>query len=170
MRRAARSPPACPPAARRGAQAGRRPTSRPRRVPHPSPRPAGRAPAGAYPASLDDYETERILATLLELGVNTFVCLQAEFALHTPESAWRAGQGLRPYIKDAQRILIRARETHSVRIKQVRRGEAAPVWCGLSSCRGRGVGQARNAAGRMTRRAEGMRCSRQLTASPCSLS
>jgi hypothetical protein len=75
--------------------------------------------AGAYPASLDDYETERILTTLLELGVNTFVCLQAEFALHTPETAWRSGQGLRPYIKDAQRILIRARETQSTRIKQV---------------------------------------------------
>ena len=59
-------------------------------------------------------------STLLTLGVNTFVCLQAEFSLHTPESAWRAGQGLRPYIKDAQRLLIRARETNSQRIKQVR--------------------------------------------------
>lgn len=27
--------------------------------------------AGAYPASLDDVETERILTTLLELGINT---------------------------------------------------------------------------------------------------
>ncbi|PRW34077.1 MAP kinase phosphatase 6 [Chlorella sorokiniana] len=81
----------------------------------------GRLLAGAYPASLDDNETDRILSTLLTLGVNTFVCLQAEFSLHTPESAWRAGQGLRPYIKDAQRILIRARETGSQRIKQARR-------------------------------------------------
>lgn len=96
--------------------------------------------AGAYPASLDDYETERILTTLLELGVNTFVCLQAEFALHTPESSWRAGQGLRPYIKDAQRILIRARETQSTRIKQVSLGGSLPVlgagnhyWLGFSS-------------------------------------
>ncbi len=55
---------------------------------------------------------------LLTLGVNTFVCLQAEFSLHTPESAWRAGQGLRPYINDAQRLLIRAREANSQRIKQ----------------------------------------------------
>jgi hypothetical protein len=77
------------------------------------------SPAGAYPASLDDAETERILTTLLELGVNTFVCLQAEFSLHTPEAAWRSGQGLRPYIKDAQQVLIRARETGSHRIKQV---------------------------------------------------
>lgn len=58
-------------------------------------------------------------STLLALGVNTFVCLQAEFSLHTPESVWRTGQGLRPYIKDAQRLLIRARETNSQRIKQV---------------------------------------------------
>ncbi|GFH24977.1 tyr_phosphatase_2 domain-containing protein, partial [Haematococcus lacustris] len=46
--------------------------------------------AGAYPASLDDAETERILTTLLELGVNTFVCLQAEVNINTPEHAWRA--------------------------------------------------------------------------------
>jgi len=45
--------------------------------------------------------------------------LQAEFSLHTPETAWRAGQGLRPYIKDAQKLLIRARETGSRRILQV---------------------------------------------------
>ncbi|GAB4815508.1 hypothetical protein N2152v2_002554 [Parachlorella kessleri] len=78
----------------------------------------GRILAGAYPASLDDFETDHILTTLLELGVNTFVCLQAEFALHTPETSWRTGHGLRPYIKDAQRLLIRARETQSTRIKQ----------------------------------------------------
>ncbi|EFN57179.1 hypothetical protein CHLNCDRAFT_143577 [Chlorella variabilis] len=78
----------------------------------------GRLLAGAYPASLDDAETQRILTTLLELGVNTFVCLQAEFSLHTPDAAWRSGQGLRPYIKDAQQILIRARETRSQRIMQ----------------------------------------------------
>lgn len=61
--------------------------------------------AGAYPASLDDAETERILSTMLELGMNTFVCLQAEVNINTPEHAWRAGHGLRPYIKDAQKIL-----------------------------------------------------------------
>lgn len=75
--------------------------------------------AGAYPATVEDFETDRILTTLLELGVNTFVCLQAEFSLHTPESVWRTNQGLRPYIKDAQRLLIRARECQSTRIKQV---------------------------------------------------
>ena len=93
---------------------------------------------GAYPASLDDQETDRILTTLLELGVNTFVCLQAEFSLHTPEAAWRSGQGLRPYIKDAQRLLIRARETNSHRIKQV----GWLMWCGGAVVRGRGMGAA----------------------------
>lgn len=74
--------------------------------------------AGAYPASLDDAETERILTTLLELGVNTFVCLQAEVNINTPEHAWRAQHGLRPYIKDAQKILSRAHETGNPKITQ----------------------------------------------------
>lgn len=95
-----------------------------RQHPITSARPAAPA-AGAYPASLDDAETQRILTTLLELGVNTFVCLQAEFSLHTPDAAWRSGQGLRPYIKDAQQILIRARETRSQRIMQVGAGARA---------------------------------------------
>lgn len=74
--------------------------------------------AGAYPASLDDAETERILTLLLELGVNTFVCLQAEVNINTPEHAWRSGHGLRPYIKDAQKILSKAHETQNPRITQ----------------------------------------------------
>ena len=51
--------------------------------------------AGAYPASLDDEETDRVLFTLLELGISTFVCLQAEVSLNTPEKSWRTGRGLR---------------------------------------------------------------------------
>ena len=78
----------------------------------------GRVIAGAYPASLDDAETEKILSTLLELGINTFVCLQAEVNINTPEHAWRSGHGLRPYIKDAQKILSRAHETHNPKITQ----------------------------------------------------
>jgi hypothetical protein len=35
-------------------------------------------------------ETERILSTMLELGMNTFVCLQAEVNINTPEHAWRS--------------------------------------------------------------------------------
>lgn len=78
----------------------------------------GRVIAGAYPASLDDAETEKILSTLLELGINTFVCLQAEVNINTPEHAWRSGHGLRPYIKDAQKILSRAHETQNPKITQ----------------------------------------------------
>jgi hypothetical protein len=78
----------------------------------------GRVIAGAYPASLDDAETERILVTLLELGMNTFVCLQAEVNINIPESQWRSGNGLRPYIKDAQKILSRAHERRDPKISQ----------------------------------------------------
>ncbi|KAF5841907.1 hypothetical protein DUNSADRAFT_10344 [Dunaliella salina] len=78
----------------------------------------GRVIAGAYPASLDDVETERILSTMLELGMNTFVCLQAEVNINTPEHAWRSQHGLRPYIKDAQKILSKAHETGNPKITQ----------------------------------------------------
>jgi hypothetical protein len=67
---------------------------------------------------MDDTDTDRILTLLLKLGINTFVCLQAEVNIHIPDHAWRAGMGLRPYIKDAQRILSRAHEANSSRIKQ----------------------------------------------------
>ena len=78
----------------------------------------GRVIAGAYPASLDDAETDRILTCLLELGMNTFVCLQAEVNINCPEHAWRSQHGLRPYIKDAQKILSRAHEMGNPRITQ----------------------------------------------------
>jgi hypothetical protein len=66
--------------------------------------------AGAFPATSDDAVTEAILTKLLELGIDTFVCLQAEFTLTAPESSWREGRALRPYVKDAQRLMARARE------------------------------------------------------------
>jgi hypothetical protein len=55
----------------------------------------GRVLAGAYPASTDDKETDKILTILLEHGMEVFVCLQAEVSLNIPESMWRAGRGLR---------------------------------------------------------------------------
>jgi hypothetical protein len=61
-----------------------------------------------------------MLTRILELGVDTFVCLQAEFSMAAPESAWRSGQALRPYVKDAQRLLIKAKQTGSTRITQTR--------------------------------------------------
>ncbi|KAG7674596.1 hypothetical protein NADE_008358 [Nannochloris sp. 'desiccata'] len=80
----------------------------------------GRLIAGAFPSSTDDTETDLILTKLLELGIDTFVCLQAEFSMATPEAVWRSGQALRPYVKDAQRLLIHARATNSSRITQTR--------------------------------------------------
>ena len=55
----------------------------------------GQVLAGAYPASTDDKETDKILTVLLEHGMEVFVCLQAEVSLNIPESMWRAGRGLR---------------------------------------------------------------------------
>jgi protein-tyrosine phosphatase len=52
--------------------------------------------------------------------MDTFVCLQAEFSMATPEAVWRSGQALRPYVKDAQRLLIQARATNKSRITQNR--------------------------------------------------
>lgn len=50
--------------------------------------------------------------------MNTFVCLQAEVNINTPEHAWRSQHGLRPYIKDAQKILSKAHETGNPKITQ----------------------------------------------------
>ena len=38
----------------------------------------------------------------------------------TPEASWRSGQALRPYVKDAQQLLIKARQTGSAKITQTR--------------------------------------------------
>ena len=55
----------------------------------------GQVLAGAYPASPDDRETDKILSVLLERGMEVFVCLQAEVSLSIPEVMWRSGKGLR---------------------------------------------------------------------------
>jgi len=69
----------------------------------------GRVLVGAYPATINDSETRDILLKLLKLGINTFVCLQAEFNLGVSEFSWRSGKTLRPYIKDAQKLLMEAK-------------------------------------------------------------
>lgn len=51
---------------------------------------------GAFPAAIDDAVTDRILSSILLLGVDTFVCLQSEYQHHgVAEHEWRAGQKLR---------------------------------------------------------------------------
>jgi len=80
----------------------------------------GHVLVGAYPATIDDRETEEILTTLLETGIDTFVCLQAEVSLNVSEARWRSGYALRPYIHDAQRILSRAHQSGNARIPQTR--------------------------------------------------
>jgi hypothetical protein len=58
----------------------------------------GQVLAGAYPASTRDDETKTALTTLLGLGVNCFVCLQAEMDIHVSEEQWRSGKALRSVV------------------------------------------------------------------------
>lgn len=59
---------------------------------------------GPYPGAFEDRKNDQLLKCILSKGVDTFVCLQAEFYPDIPEEAWRAGIGLRPYFADAQRL------------------------------------------------------------------
>ena len=70
----------------------------------------GRVIAGAYPAVVQDDDTHRLLRSILKTGVNTFVCLQAEFNPVVSDIAWKSGKALRPYIKDAQKIIMNAKQ------------------------------------------------------------
>jgi len=77
----------------------------------------GRVLAGAYPATIRDEETHGILRALLKVGVTTFVCLQAEYNNQVSDVSWKMGKTLRPYIKDAQRMIMdakKARESNAV--------------------------------------------------------
>jgi hypothetical protein len=64
--------------------------------------------AGGFPASCtDDALTTNLLTAILQAGTTTFVCLQSEFDLNTPESAWRNKQGLRVYLNDCSKLMSR---------------------------------------------------------------
>lgn len=64
----------------------------------------GMVMAGAYPGALEDRANELQLKTILNKGIDTFVCLQDELTDEIPEEVWRSGNGLRPYFVDARRI------------------------------------------------------------------
>ena len=70
----------------------------------------GRVLAGAFPAVVNDEDTHSILRAILKTGVDAFVCLQAEFNAIVSEISWRSGKTLRPYIRDAQKLIMRAKE------------------------------------------------------------
>lgn len=56
----------------------------------------GRLLVGAYPGAVEDDLNDEILASILELGITTFVCLQQEYEHHNvTEQEWRAGLKLR---------------------------------------------------------------------------
>jgi len=51
---------------------------------------------GAYPAALDDALNDEIVSSILRLGIDTFVCLQAEYQhANVTEAQWRSGEKLR---------------------------------------------------------------------------
>ena len=58
----------------------------------------GRLLVGAYPSAVDDALNEKILTSILRLGVTTFVCLQKEYEHNSPEYLWRSGRALRPCV------------------------------------------------------------------------
>lgn len=60
---------------------------------------------GAYPASRDDNETFQLLSSLLQYGINEFVCLQQEYQPFVTDHMWRNGAALRPYFDDVKLIL-----------------------------------------------------------------
>jgi hypothetical protein len=60
--------------------------------------------AGAYPGALEDRQNDLQLKCILNKGVDTFVCLQAEVDNDTPEHEWRSGAHLRPYLADAKKL------------------------------------------------------------------
>ena len=56
---------------------------------------------GAFPGMSDDFENERLLGSLLQQGITTFVCLQREYDPAVEEHKWRSGVAIRPYFRDA---------------------------------------------------------------------
>ena len=61
----------------------------------------GRLMVGAFPGMTDDFENERLLNSILNEGITTFVCLQREYDPNAPEALWRAGVAIRPYFTSA---------------------------------------------------------------------
>jgi protein-tyrosine phosphatase len=69
----------------------------------------GRVLAGAFPAVVNDDDTGAILRAILKTGIDAFVCLQAEFNATVSDISWKSGKTLRPYIRDAQKLIMMAK-------------------------------------------------------------
>jgi len=67
---------------------------------------------GAFPGYVNDAENKETLTTILNCGVSTFVSLQKEYNNNNPEENWRNNRGLRPYFKDAEKM-IREKELYA---------------------------------------------------------
>lgn len=64
----------------------------------------GRLMVGAFPGVPEDDENDRVLSSILGVGVTTFVCLQREYDPRATEQQWRSGVSLRPYFEKAVEI------------------------------------------------------------------
>ena len=65
----------------------------------------GKLLVGAFPGYVNDKENERMLTKILNCGVSTFVSLQKEYDNNNPEEKWKNDIGLRPYFKDAEKMI-----------------------------------------------------------------
>ena len=61
--------------------------------------------AGAYPGDIVDEINDNNIIDILNKGVSTFVCMQAEYNNETISPDWSTGLSLRPYFKDVERII-----------------------------------------------------------------
>ena len=69
---------------------------------------------GSYPGDENDKENEKYLTQILNCGVTIFACLQHEYDNETPEEVWRNRFGLRPYFKDAEKMITN-KENHNLK-------------------------------------------------------
>jgi protein-tyrosine phosphatase len=60
---------------------------------------------GAFPGHVNDKQNEETLTTILNCGVSTFVSLQKEYNNENPVENWKNNIGLRPYFKDAEKMI-----------------------------------------------------------------
>jgi protein-tyrosine phosphatase len=60
---------------------------------------------GSYPGHENDKENEKLLTKILNCGVTIFACLQQEYDNEIDEELWRNCVGLRPYFKDAEKMI-----------------------------------------------------------------
>ena len=65
----------------------------------------GKLLVGAFPGYIDNKQNEETLTKILNCGISTFVSLQKEYDNENPRENWVKDIGLRPYFKDAEKMI-----------------------------------------------------------------